>query len=152
MRRLLILTSLLATACLGLGLAQGKPDFSGTWTLNLNRSNFGKMLKPNGMKLTAKRDGDTMHAVQTTETPGGPESTESDWIADGKEHDTPGNGGKSLTKWEGNTLYSERRSGDGSYQEKIWLSLSNDGKTATEKVWTKSQNGTNLRTLVWDRI
>lgn len=56
-----------------------------------------------------------MHAAQTTNTAGGPVSTQSDWIADGKEHDT--STGKSLTKWEVNTLYNERRSNDGSFEE-----------------------------------
>jgi hypothetical protein len=37
------------------------------------------------------------------------------------------------------------------FQEKIWLSLSKDGKTATEKVVAKGPEGTEVRTLVWQR-
>jgi hypothetical protein len=153
MGRLLLLT----IAYFGLGfaghaLADDHPDFSGHWILNLDHSKFGKMPKPTGMTLVATNDGDTMHSVQTMDSQGGPVTTESDWIADGKEHDAPrANGGKTVTRWEGNTLYSERRSSDGMFQEKIWLTLSKDGKTATEKVWARGPEGANLRTLVWQR-
>ncbi len=83
---------------------------------------------------------------------GGPVTTESNWIADGQEHDAPGaNGGTTVTRWEGSVLYSQRRSSDGMYDEKVWLTLSKDGKTATEKVWTKGPEGANLRTLVWQK-
>ncbi len=69
-----------------------------------------------------------------------------------REHDTvSATPGKELTKWEGDILYSERRSTDGSFMQRIWLSLSADGKTATEKVWTKGAEGTNISNLVWVR-
>ncbi len=153
MGRLMLIT----IAFFGLGFAphsfaDDHPNFSGHWILNLDKSKFGKELKPNGMTLTATHSGDTMHAVQTTESAGGPITTESNWIADGKEHDASGaNGGKIIARWEGNVLYSERKSSDGLYDEKVWLSLSKDGKTATEKVLTKGPEGNDLRTLVWQR-
>ena len=138
---------------MGIGFcADSHPDFTGHWILNLDQSKFGKMQKPNGMVLEATRIGATLHAVQTMDTPGGPITTESNWIPDSQEHDTPGaNGGKTVTKWEGNILYSERRSSDGMFQEKTWLSLSKDGKTATEKVWTRGPEGAELRTLIWQK-
>jgi len=104
------------------------------------------------MTLKVTRDGEVAHAVQTTNTAGGPTEFASDWIIDGKEHDTTGNPpGKLTTKWEGNTLYSERKANDGTFVQRIWLSLSSDGKTAKEKVWTKGAEGTNIANLVWER-
>lgn len=149
MSRVLLLT----LACLGIAIAgDGKPDFSGNWTLNLDKSKFGKAEKPNGMTLKVTRDGDVTHAVQTINTQGGPVDSESNWVLDGKEHDTNAPApGKLLTRWEGNTLYSERRTNDGSFDEKIWLAMSSDGKTVTEKVVTKSTEGTNVSNLVWER-
>lgn len=146
----------LSMACLGFAIAgsagDSKPDFSGNWTLNLDKSKFGKAAKPTGMTLKVTRDGDVMHSVQTTDSQGGPSDMASDWVVDGKEHDVPGSTpGKVVTRWEGNTLYSERRSNDGSYLQKIWLTLSADGKTATEKVSTKGTEGTNTSNLVWER-
>ena len=74
MGRLLPLT----IGSLGIALAgENKPDFSGTWTLNLDSSNFGKSAKPNRVTLVT-RDGEVMHAVQTTVSQAGP--TESDWV------------------------------------------------------------------------
>jgi hypothetical protein len=105
-----------------------------------------------GMTLKVRRNGDVMHAVQTTNSQGGPTDAESDWIVDGKEHDTAGaTPGKVLTKWKGSTLYSERKSNDGSFLQRIWLTLSSDGRTATEKVLTKGTGRRQRCNLVWLR-
>ena len=83
---------LLTIACLGIALAApatgNKPDFTGDWTLNLDKSNFGKAPKPTGMTLKVTREGDAMHSVQTTDSQAGPTEAAGDWILDGKEHDT----------------------------------------------------------------
>jgi hypothetical protein len=137
---------------MGASDSDGKPDFSGNWTLNLDKSKFGKAEKPNGMTLKVTRDGDVTHAVQTTNTPGGPVDSETNWVLDGKEHDIAGPApSRVLTRWDGNSLYSERKANDGSLDEKIWLMLSSDGKTAIEKVVTKTPEGSNVSILVWER-
>jgi hypothetical protein len=41
MRRTLFLTAVLVLAIAALGFAQAKPDFSGTWTLDLDKSEMG---------------------------------------------------------------------------------------------------------------
>jgi hypothetical protein len=140
---------LLTIAGIALAFAVDRPDFSGNWTLNLDRSSFGTAPKPTGMTLKVTRDGDATHAVQTTDSQAGPTDVESNWILDGQEHDT--GQGKVLTRWEGNTLYSERKSDAGAVNEKIWLAMSADGKTATEKVVTTSPQGTNICRLIWQR-
>ena len=148
MSRVLLLT----IALLGVAFAGSpgdKPDFTGDWTLNLDKSNFGKAPKPTGMTLKVARDGDVMRAVQTTNSDAGPTDIQSEWIMDGKEHGSATE--KSLTRWEGNTLYSEHRANDGTYTLRIWLSLSADGKTATEKVLSKTADGENVGRLVWER-
>ena len=151
MGRLILLTIAYAGMVFGAN-SGGKPDFSGNWLLNLDKSHFGKSHKPDGMTLTVKRNGETMHAVQTTQTPGGPMDFAGDWILDGQQHDYSGPmQGKVVSRWEGNTLYSERKSNDGSFDQKIYLTLSSDGKTATEKVITKGTDGTNTATLIWER-
>jgi hypothetical protein len=117
-----------------------------------SRSHFGKSDKPDGMTLKVTRNGDQMHAVQTTQTSGGPTDFEGDWIVDGKEHETvSATPGKVITRWEGNTLYSERRSNDGTFTQRIYLTLSRDGKMATEKVFTKGPQGSNDSVLIWER-
>jgi hypothetical protein len=152
MGRALTLTCFCLVTSLAAASEDAKPDFSGNWTLNLDRSSFGRGAKPDGMSLKVTRDGDVMHAVQTTNSVGGPTDIKSDWIVDGKEHDTDSaTPGKVTTKWEGNILYSERRANDASLVQRIWLILSSDGKTATEKVWTKGAGGTNESRLIWMR-
>ncbi len=135
---------------------KGKPDFTGTWTLNLPKSNFGKTPKPVGMTLVAAKKGDVLHSTQKIEDGQGLKSTEGDWFLDGKQHPADptaqaGNKQTQMSRWQGNTIYAERKSEDGSYREQIRMTLSGDGKTATEKIYVKSPNGNNSSTLIWDR-
>ena len=133
--------------------ASGKPDFSGRWELDISHSSFGKMKPPTRMTLEAIHHGDTLHATQTSyDQAGGPDAVEGDWFLDGKEHPL-GSGGQivSVSKWDGNTLISERKSKDNSYDETIRLTLSADGKTATENISVKDPNGSDKRKLVWQK-
>ncbi len=61
---------LLALLTAGLSLAapdSGKPDFTGNWTLNVGKSNFGKSPKPQSMTLKAMHKGEVLHSIQTTD-------------------------------------------------------------------------------------
>ena len=130
-----------------------RPDFSGKWELNTEKSKFGEMPVPTRMTLEATRKGNILHAVQTSyDQTGGPDAVEGEWYLDGRERPI-GTEGKIVgsSRWEGGVLISERKSKDNSYREEIRLSLSEDGKTATEEVKTKSPHGNNESTLVWER-
>ncbi len=133
----------------------GKPDFTGSWSLNVGKSSFGKMPKPQSMTLKAMRKGEVLHSVQTMDDGQGPKSVEGDWFLDGKQHPVDptaqGNKQTQMSRWQGNTLVAERRSDDGSYHENIRMNISGDGKTATEHISVKSPNGSNTSTLVWER-
>lgn len=133
--------------------ADRKPDFSGHWVLNVDKSNFGKAAKPTSMSLDVKQEGGVLKATQTTKDQEGSRSNESQWYDDGKEHPIPvgGGQGKERTHWEGNTMVTEIRSDDGKYQQAIRISASSDGKTATEKITTKNPDGNTSGTLVWER-
>jgi hypothetical protein len=129
-----------------------KPDFTGKWELNVSKSNFGKMSKPVSMSLQAEQRGPVFHASQTTTDQHGSETVESDWIVDGKEHELTGKGGgKLVCKWDGSTLVSQKEWDNGQYKETTKLTLSKDGKVATEKIDSKNPNGENHATLVWER-
>jgi hypothetical protein len=105
------------------------------------------------MTLDAEHKGGVLHASQTaSDAQGGQQTTEGTWYEDGKEHPMEQFGpGKSITKWNGSTLVNDKRSNDGQYQEHITLTLSRDGKTATEKIHVKNPNGENDSTLIWER-
>jgi len=145
----------LASGLVAWGAESGKPDFTGNWTLNIGKSNFGKMPKPQIMTLKAERKGEVLHSTQTTDDGQGPKSVEGDWFLDGKQHPVDptaqGNKQTQMSRWQGNVLVAERKSEDGSYRETIRMNLSGDGKTATEHIMVKSPNGSNRSTLVWER-
>ena len=138
-------------------LADDKPDVTGTWVCNMGKSKVGKMPKIDGMTLKVTRNGEVLHSVQSFEdgTGGGGKNIEGDWFMDGKVHPVDPNATvnkmTSMSKWEGNTLVAQRRSEDGSFVEDIRIVFSNGNKTATERVSTKSPNGNNASTLVWER-
>lgn len=134
------------------GADSNKPDFTGKWELNVGKSDFGKVSKPTSMSLQAEQKGAVFHATQTTTDQQGSQTIESDWIIDGKTHELTGKGGGKLTcRWDGNTLVSQKEWENGQYKEVTKLTLSKDGKLATEKIDSKNPNGENHATLVWER-
>ena len=128
------------------------PDFSGRWELVKGESDFGKMPPPVNMTLVSEKREGYLHSLQTTQTPQGDQVSENDWFPDGKRHTyekpVPG---YSITRWEGNTLLSERRSNDGHYRQTVKLSMESDGKKAVETVSEHTPNGDNRMRLVWQR-
>lgn len=149
-------TSLALAVILGpwtlLSHADNKPDFTGNWELDVAKSDFGKATPPTRMTLTARQEGKKLHASQTSYDQEGSRTIDSDWITDGKAHPVEGmQGGTVLCKWDSSTLRCDRKWSGGQYEERIELSLSGDGKVATERVHAKNPNGTNNSTLVWTR-
>ena len=132
--------------------AASKPDFTGTWELDVKRSDFGNLQKPARMTIQSTVQGDAMHSVQTTYVEQETQTAEFTWYLDGKRHssDKPVPG-YSVTRWEDTTLVSERQSQDGAYKETIRMSLSQDGKTATETIETRNPNGASKEKLIWHR-
>ena len=135
------------------GYGADKPDFSGKWELVLGKSDFGSVPKPSRMTVESSVSGNAMHSVQTTYSDRDSRSTEFTWYLDGKRHDTAKPApGFSVTRWEDNTLVNERVSDNGAYKEVIHMTLSRDGKTATEVIEIKNPTGTNKEKLVWRKV
>jgi hypothetical protein len=132
--------------------AASKPDFTGTWELDIKRSDFGKAAKPARMTIQSTMEGEMMRSVQTTYVQQDTQTVEYTWYVDGKQHATdkpvPG---YSITRWDDTTLVSDRQSNDGEYRETIRMSLSADGKIATETVQTVTPSGSNKERLIWHR-
>jgi hypothetical protein len=150
-----ITLSLLSLAFCLLSRAQeskSKPDFSGRWEIVKERSDFGRMSPPVRMTLTAEKRNGSLHSVQTIETPDGEHVEEGNWYLDGKRHtyDKPVPG-YLITRWDGNTLVTERQSNDGHYKDTIKLNMESDGQTAVETVDTLTPNGRDRLRLVWRR-
>lgn len=143
---------LLALASSTIICAASKPNFTGTWELDVKSSDFGNLPKPARMTIRSTMQGDAMHSVQTTYVEQENQTADFTWYLDGKRHpsDKPVPG-YSVTRWEDTTLVSERQSDDGAYKETIRMSLSRDGKTVTETVETKNPSATNKEKLIWYR-
>jgi hypothetical protein len=159
-RNRIMLAMLVLAVCIGVWAAgrdqgnSGKSDLAGRWELDISRSSLGKMKRPTRMTLEAMHHSDTLHAIQTSyfDQAGGPDTVEGDWFLDGKEHPLNSDGQMiSMSKWDGNTLVAERKSRDGSFDETIRLTVSSDGKTATENIAVKDPNGSDKRKLVWQK-
>ncbi len=147
----LLLLSLFSVA-VAVAVGASKPDFTGVWELDVKKSDFGGSPKPARMTIQSTMQGDAMRSVQTTYAEQENQTAEFTWYLDGKRHssDKPVPG-YSVTRWEDTTLVSERQSQDGAYKETIRMSLSKDGKTATESVETKNPSGSNKEKLIWHR-
>jgi hypothetical protein len=125
-RRVFALSAIVAAACFA-APADSKPDFSGDWKLNVEKSNFGPMPGPESStrKIVHK---DPEVAVTTTQT-GGPQgdmTTDIKFTTDGKEatNDIKTNNKLNI---QGMDISSEER-----------MAISDDGKvlTNTQKITT----------------
>lgn len=137
----------------GATFAASKPDFTGTWELDVKKSDFGGSPKPARMTIVSTMQGEMMKSVQTTYVAQDTQTAEFTWYVDGRKHSTdkpvPG---FSITRWEDTALVSERQSNDGGYKQTIRMTLSTDGTTALETVETKNPSGSNKAKLVFHRV
>jgi hypothetical protein len=127
-------------------------QISGTWNLDVAQSDFGTAARPDRATADYTLRGDVVNAVQTSYGPGGAQKNQMTWYLDGVRHPTNQPApGYSVTQWKGSTLTNERSSPDGLYKETIRVTVSPDGRTATEIVDTKTPQGSNHEKLVWHR-
>jgi len=138
--------------------AQGKPDFSGTWTLDTAKSDpppQGRGGGGGGATLTIKQTG-TELAV-TSEGRQGPQTMTYKLDGSPSSNEVMGRGGaqtvKSTAKWEGATLVIETtRDIQGmSITTKEVRSLSADGKVMTIESATQTPQGEMKRKVVYTK-
>jgi hypothetical protein len=160
--RFLSTAALLAAFATAPALAQAKPDFSGAWKLNAEKSD--PMGGGGGGGGGMMRDAVTTITQTATEltlvTKFGENSRTAAYKLDGTESVNPGmRGGESKTKakWDGATLVLEHvrnmsgPNGDMQMTSKEVRSLSADGKTMTVVTTTQGPNGEMTRKMVYDK-
>jgi len=134
-----------------------KPSLSGTWVLNVSKSNFGQIPPPASqvdmiedsepsVKIAEDQKGGMMGDMNMTTT----------LSTDGKETTSAGMGGaevKSTAHWEGATLVVDSKTSFQGSDIKIKdsYSLSADGKTLTEVTHVESGMGNFDSTSVYDK-
>ena len=119
-----------------LGIAADKPNFTGSWKLDPDKSTFGPIPPPSSM--TRKID-HTDPALNLTEDRSGPQGDQTlvfKYSTDGKEttNELMGNPVKATAVWDGGSLVINMKADFGGNEIKLtdkWT-LSDDGKTLTD--------------------
>lgn len=144
-----------------------KPNFTGEWTLDREKSEMGEPRpgggggggRGRGMGMGAfsiTHDGDTLVVKRKVEFQGEERTFESRHTTDGKENVNEGFRGssvKSKTHWEAAKLVTESvmETPNGTRETKEVRSLSPDGKTMTVEITSKGGFGEGTRKMVYNK-
>jgi hypothetical protein len=146
--------AILVAAC-GAVLAQARPDFSGEWKMNPERSNYGSVPKPEKMVRKIVHEDPDLRILSTQSGPRGDLTSELKLVTDGKEQILRmGNVEvKCTARWDGATLRIDSRrpfqTGEVVTQEK-WT-LSDGGKTLTIATHIVAPRGETDITAVFEK-
>ncbi len=153
-RRLLSITFLLALSIASV-FAQQRSNFSGTWKLNVARSDFGILGGPNSRTDVIIHKGLSLSNSITADSVQGRQEFKMNYTTDGKQavNEMGPLGIKSTLKWVGNSLVISSRfivnNADIS-SEATWT-LSPDGKTLTTSTRFKGSLGDSSQKLVFEK-
>jgi len=142
-----------AFAALAIGavalMADSKPDFTGTWKLNLDKSDLGGA--PITALVVAVDHKDPSFKLTAKGTAGGEdfEETES-FTTDGKPSEDS-HGGTVKCHWDGMALVIEGTAPDGTPIENARLTISADGRTVTRDAVQKNDEGEQKRHEVYEK-
>lgn len=116
-------------------MAQKQPDFSGTWKLNVSKSDFGVLGGPDSRTDIITHKEPSITSEVSAEGAQGKQQFTIKYTTDGKEVTNQINGRevKSTLKWDGSTLVitSSFNYNDNPVDARATWSLSADGKTLT---------------------
>lgn len=137
---------LLAIAtCLMAARVEAKPNFSGNWKLNLDKSDFGPLPPPSARSNQIEHSEPNLKITTTQSGAQGEFTYAMSYTTGGKEssNDVAGNTFKSTANWDGDVLVVDTKGSfngnDFTTQEKY--SLSPDGKVITVNRHLKSAMG-----------
>lgn len=138
-----------------LAAASHKPDFSGTWKLNLAKSEFGKAMPPQALTSRIEHRDPELKVHSETTGPQGTYSTDYKWVTDGRENvnTVRGNEIHATVVWNGRTLASNAKTtvnGTALTIVDLWT-LAEDGQTLTISRTIKGPQGTAEQTYVYDK-
>jgi hypothetical protein len=148
----------------GPSFAQSRPDLSGTWKLNVAKSDFGPVPGPNAQTDVIEQKGDTLKISVSAESDQGKLEYVETLTTDGKEvalppdspavHPAPEVTMQSIAaSWDGPTLNVSQKLtyGTDPVTGVSHYTLSADGKTLTVASDYESQQGGASRTFVFDK-
>jgi hypothetical protein len=151
------LTVAVLVLCGGAILAgPSRPDFSGTWKLNLTKSNLGPLPPPSAMTIAIVQKYPELEV--NTKISGGPEGDldyDATYATDGKEtvNRLGGHDARSKAHWEGSTLAVETRAdfGGGDVDVRSRWALSEGGKVLNQSAHITTPQGSFDPTYVFDK-
>ncbi len=145
MKPLLSTLTLSLSLCATVVFAAGKPDFTGEWTLNAARSDFGPMPAPEKMVRKIDHRDPDLRITTILAGQGSERTNESAYKTDGSEsvNRSGQSETRSVVKWEGSNLaFATKREIQGrSIEQNERWTLSEDGKTLTVDGNLKSPQG-----------
>lgn len=153
-RKLLSIAFLIALPAVS-AFAQQKPDFSGTWKLNVAKSDFGALPGPDSRTDVITHKDPALTDDVTSESAQGKQQYTVKYTTDGKEA-TNQIGPleiKSILKWEGSNLVvsSKFAFNGGDVNAQASWSLSADGKTITINVHFASTMGETDQKIILEK-
>ena len=153
-RKLLSITFLLALPLVTV-VAQQKPDFSGTWKLNLAKSEFGVLPPPESRTEVITHKDPTLADAVTQEGAEGKQQYTANYTTDGKEvvNMIGPREVRATIKWVGNSLAMTAKfqyEGADVVGDNTWT-LSADGKTLTMSIHYSSSIGEADQKFVYDK-
>jgi len=123
--------------------AADRPNLSGTWKANLDKSDYGPVPPPTSFTRTVTHAEPSISFLDLQETAIGPQRTERKYSTDGKEIAFDGNGAevKSAATWEGSKLVVRSRVDDASLKIVETITPAADGKSFESMVHIASPQG-----------
>ena len=127
---------LLALGLAPLAAQDGKPDFAGAWDLQLDKSDFGPLPRPESVTYTVEHKEPKVTLTTRSKTAQGEATSVRNHTTGGEENtnQVQGREWKSKTRWEGNELVTESQYETqqfGKVKLKERWQLSEDRKTLT---------------------
>jgi len=126
-------------------MAADKPDFSGEWKLNVEKSDFGPIPPPTSQTQKIDHKDPVLKITTNQNGMDGEFTTDATYSTDGKEskNNVRGADTKTIAKWEGDMLIMDTKL---DYQGmeialKQTLKMSGDGKTINAKVKISTPQG-----------
>lgn len=148
-------TAILATTCAA--FAAEPRSIGGTWTLNVDKSQWGKRDKPTSAELRIEHNEPSIRYTGTVINANATDSREFKFegAIDGQPHPAlgpEGEGTMTITRVNRSTTKWTFRSNDGKVSEESTTTLSDDGKAITRRIHRKSPQGEFTWTEVYEKV
>jgi hypothetical protein len=130
-------------------------NLSGTWRLNIQKSNWGKHRRPVSVVVTIEHNEPVLkYTGAVMDADGDSRTIAFDKRIDGKEYPAEtgsGSGKITVARVDASTLSVLIKSDDGRYVQTIRTALSRDGKVLTRRLQLKAPDGEQIWTEVYER-